>query len=72
MIGRLLRAKMRDDARETPERAEERKRHYAVCKQVQEESLARFGPITAENAAEAIRWSEQRIQELLKCPSSQT
>ena len=62
--GRVLRQFMRDEATETPARAEERKRHRAACEQALREREARFPVLTAENADEAIRWQEQRIREL--------
>lgn len=60
---KLLRDLMRPD---TKDQIAERIRHRASCEQAHSETLAKFGAITAENALEAIRWQEQRIQELDK------
>lgn len=36
----------------------------AICERANLEMEARFMPLTGENAAEAIRWQEHRIEEL--------
>lgn len=60
--GRLVRENMRPDQ---PGAAEERIRVRAAGEQANREMMARFAPLTAENAGEAIAWQTQRISELL-------
>lgn len=43
----------------------ERVAYRAAGTQAHTETLARFGAITAANAAEAIAWQEARIKEIL-------
>lgn len=64
--GRLLRAIMRDNANETPQRARERVLAREVGKQAHADMLAKFAPLTAENARDAIAFQEQRAAELLR------
>lgn len=53
---------MRDD----PAQVAERIRHREAGERAHREMLARFGTLTAENAAAAIRWQAARIDELTK------
>ena len=62
MIGKLLNWKMRD--MDTPERVAERARHRKACERAVREREEKFPSLTAENAAEAMRWQEKRIAEL--------
>jgi hypothetical protein len=62
IVGRLIRQQMRDV--DTPERAAERIAHRQACEQANREMMAKFGPLTAANAAEAIAWQQARISEL--------
>lgn len=54
----MMRANMRPGA------AEERIRQRKACEQANAEMLARFAPLTTENAMEAIAWQDARIDEL--------
>lgn len=63
-IGRALKWKMLDDAAETPERVAERIRYRVIAAQAVQETTERFGPMTPENAREAIAWQSARIREL--------
>ena len=66
MVGKLLREKMRDDARETPARADERRRLRKIGEQVEHERLERYPVLTADNAQEAMDWQAARLAELAK------
>ncbi len=59
---RLIRDNMRPDA---PSAAAERVAYRAAGEQANCEMMARFAPLTAANAAEAIAWQEARIRELI-------
>lgn len=50
---------------DTPERIAERIHHRAICEQAHREMLSRFGALTVDNAVEAIRWQDARIDELI-------
>ena len=69
MIGRLLRAEMRDRARETPERIAERIRSRAIEEQILREIAERFGEISSANAAEVLAWQASRRRDLIAAPS---
>lgn len=43
-----------------------RRRETELRAQAHQETLDRFTPLTANNAADAITWQEQRIQQLLR------
>ena len=60
--GRLILAQHRAD---TIHDADYTIRARAAGEQAHAEMLARFGPLTADNAAEAIRWQEKRIAKLI-------
>jgi len=61
-VGRAVRDAMRPDA---PGAVEWRVRARAAGEQANREMMAKFAPLTAVNAGEAIRWQEARIRELL-------
>ena len=65
IVGRAIRAQMRDDARETPERAAQRVRDRAAGERAHAEAIERFGPVTAENFQAFSDWQEARRRELL-------
>lgn len=67
--GRVLRQKWADEAHETPGRVAERIAARRAGEQSHREMLARFSPLTAANAAEAIAWQSARIAELLGAAS---
>jgi len=58
---KLLRDLMRPDK---PGDSERRIQARKAGEQAHGEMLSRFGSITAANAADAIKWQENRIQEL--------
>lgn len=53
---------MRDT--DTPERAAERAAHRAAAEQAWAEALARFGPVTPDNAREFLAWRARRVAEI--------
>ena len=63
--GRLLRDKWRDAADESPRREAERVRRREAGRQANAETVARFSPLTVDNAQEAIDWQDKRIAELM-------
>lgn len=61
-VGRAVRDSMRPDP---PGAAEERIRARHAGEQANREMMAKFAPLTADNAGEAIKWQDARIRELL-------
>lgn len=61
-IGRSVRQAQRPD---TAAEIDERARRIKACDQARQEREQKFPTLTPENAAEAIRWQEARIHELL-------
>lgn len=51
---------------DTPAQVAERIRRRAAGEQAHREMLARFSPLTPQNAVEAFAWQDARIQELMK------
>jgi hypothetical protein len=57
-IGKAVRDTMRPDP---PGAAKERIANRAACEQANRETMERFGPLTADNARDALAWQEARI-----------
>jgi hypothetical protein len=51
---------------DTSAQVTERVRRATASKQANAEMLAKFSPLTAENAQAAVDWQEARIKELLR------
>lgn len=65
IYGRALHQQARDDAAETPERVAERIRTRQACDLGLKDREAKFPMLTKDNAAEAIRYQEERIRHYL-------
>lgn len=53
-------------SKDTHEAVVERLRRRAAGEQANREMMQRFGPLTPENAQEAIAWQDNRIMELMR------
>lgn len=62
--GRILRQKWADESRETPQRIAERVRAREIGQIAHAETVAKFGELTPENAAQAIAFQEERVKAL--------
>ena len=61
-----MRQHMRVMAAESPEGAARRIKRREVGEQANREMMARFAPLTPENAHEAAVWQSGRIEELMQ------